>query len=333
LRIATETVGVTPITFGYDADGLLLAAGDLTLSRDAQTGFLLGSTLGANTDTWAYNTYGAAATYSLVTGSATAFSQQFTRNEIGLVTQQRQTILGDTHTFDYSYDRSGRLRTVLKDGVPAATYTFDENGNRLIKLPPAGTDVATYDAQDRVLSYADTTFSYTPNGDLASMTGPLGSTSYTYDELGDLTSVTLPNGSIVSYIIDGEHRRVGKRMNGVLLQQWIYDGQLRIAAELDSTGAVVSRFVYATHSNVPDYMIRDGLVYRIVTDHLGSPRLVIESQAGTVVERIDYDEYGNVLPIRCPASFLAASPEGCTTPRRASCILARGTISPKCGAG
>ena len=37
-----------------------------------------------------------------------------------------------------------------------------------------------------------------------------------------------------------------------------------------------------------------GVVYRIISDHLGSPRLVIDTTTGTVVQRIDYDEFGNV---------------------------------------
>ena len=51
-------------------------------------------------------------------------------------------------------------------------------------------------------------------------------------------------------------------------------------AELDGTGAVVSRFVYGSRENVPDYMVRGGVSYRILADHLGSPRLVINTSNG-----------------------------------------------------
>ena len=47
--------------------------------------------------------------------------------------------------------------------------------------------------------------------------------------------------------------------------------------------------------NVPDYMIRDGVTYRIISDHLGSVRLVVNAHSGEVVQRMDYDEFGNVL--------------------------------------
>ncbi len=38
-----------------------------------------------------------------------------------------------------------------------------------------------------------------------------------------------------------------------------------------------------------------GVTYRILTDHLGSPRLVVDTATGTVTQRLDYDEYGKVL--------------------------------------
>ena len=41
-------------------------------------------------------------------------------------------------------------------------------------------------------------------------------------------------------------------------------------------------------------MIRGGSSYHIVSDLLGSPRLVVDA-AGTVVKRLDYDSFGNVI--------------------------------------
>jgi RHS repeat-associated protein len=67
-----------------------------------------------------------------------------------------------------------------------------------------------------------------------------------------------------------------------------------VAAELDGAGNLVSRFVYGTRGNVPEYMVRGADVYRLVTDHLGSVRLVVNTATGSVVQRIDYDEFGVV---------------------------------------
>jgi YD repeat-containing protein len=41
-------------------------------------------------------------------------------------------------------------------------------------------------------------------------------------------------------------------------------------------------------------MMKSGVTYRIITDHLGSPRLVIDTSTGQIVQRMDYDEFGNV---------------------------------------
>jgi RHS repeat-associated protein len=41
-------------------------------------------------------------------------------------------------------------------------------------------------------------------------------------------------------------------------------------------------------------MIKAGVTYRIVSDHLGSPRLVIDTGTGATVQRMDYDEFGNI---------------------------------------
>ncbi len=46
---------------------------------------------------------------------------------------------------------------------------------------------------------------------------------------------------------------------------------------------------------MPDLMIKGGLTYRIISDHLGSPRLVVNSSDGTVVQRMSFDEFGNIL--------------------------------------
>ena len=57
---------------------------------------------------------------------------------------------------------------------------------------------------------------------------------------------------------------------------------------------MVSRFVYGTRPNVPDYMTRGGRTNRLVTDHLGSVRLVVNAGTGEVAQRIDYDAFGRV---------------------------------------
>ncbi|MFN2443291.1 MAG: RHS repeat protein, partial [Thermoanaerobaculia bacterium] len=99
---------------------------------------------------------------------------------------------------------------------------------------------------------------------------------------------------MIEYVIDGQNRRVGKKVNGLLERAWLYTDQLNPIAELDGAGNVVSRFVYGARTNVPDYMIRGGVTYRIVSDHLGSVKYVIDVATGAIAQTMDYDEFGNV---------------------------------------
>jgi RHS repeat-associated protein len=42
-------------------------------------------------------------------------------------------------------------------------------------------------------------------------------------------------------------------------------------------------------------MVKGSTTYRILSDHLGSPRLVVDASTGAVAQRIDHDEFGRVL--------------------------------------
>jgi RHS repeat-associated protein len=83
-------------------------------------------------------------------------------------------------------------------------------------------------------------------------------------------------------------------VGGTLTTGWLYQSQLAPIAELDGSGTVVSRFVYGSRVNVPDLLLRGGVTYRLVTDHLGSVRLVVHTSTGAIVQRTAYDEFGQI---------------------------------------
>ena len=88
---------------------------------------------------------------------------------------------------------------------------------------------------------------------------------------------------------------MGKRVDGEFVQGFLYGDQLNPVAELDEGGTVVSRFVYGTSDHVPDYMVRGGVTYRFVTDHLGSVVGVYDVSNGAVVQTREYDAYGRIV--------------------------------------
>ena len=155
----------------------------------------------------------------------------------------------------------------------------------------------TYDAQDRLLSYGPFDFTYTANGELETKTNRDTGEAwlFQYDALGSLLTVGLPNGDLVEYLVDGLGRRVGKKKNGVLLKQWIYRDVLKPVAELDGSGSLVTEFVYGSKSNVPDYVRRGGATYRVISDHLGSPRHVVNvANSSDVPFTASYSSFGEV---------------------------------------
>jgi RHS repeat-associated protein len=293
--ISTSVNGGQVVAFQYDQDNLLTQAGVLTLTYHAQTGLLTGSVLGSVADTIGYNGFAEALTYTAAYNGTSLYNVQRARDPLGRITVLTETIGGVTDVYGYVYDLAGRLIQVKKNGATIASYTYDSNDNRLSFTGPGGTLAGTYDNQDRLTQYGSATYGYTANGELYSKTVSGQTTSYQYDALGNLMQVTLPGGTQIAYLVDGNDRRIGKRVNGTLAQGFLYLDGLRPIAELDGSNGIVSRFVYATRANVPDYMIKGGVTYRVIADALGSPRLVVNTVNGLVIQRMDYDAFGAVI--------------------------------------
>lgn len=292
--VTSESInGSNTVSFTYDNDGLVTKAGLMTV-RSNSNGQLTGTTLGSATDSHTYNTFGEPTGYTAKYGTAILFSDTFTRDADGRTSGKTETVGGKRNSFIYSYDLAGRLTGVKKNGVTISTYTYDSNSNRLSATTSSGTLNGTYDAQDRLLTYGNASFTYTANGELATQTAGAQATTYSYDTLGNLISVKLPNGTAISYIVDARNRRVGKQVNSALVAGYLFDGD-RVVAQLNSANQIVSQFVYGSGSTSPDYMIQGGVPYRIFPDQLGSPRLVVNTSTGAVAEEIDYDEFGNVI--------------------------------------
>ncbi|MCC6903347.1 MAG: RHS domain-containing protein, partial [Polyangiaceae bacterium] len=322
-RVTSETVTVgattSPVAFGYDNDDILICASPSTCSPagtdalkimlNAGNGLVTGSTHGVVTDTLTYNAFGELASYTGKVGATGVFSEVVDtatnpRDALGRIVQRVATNGGAAITWRYTYDLRGRLVDVQKDGALHEHYDYDANGNRTLLTTPSGTTAGVYDAQDRLLSYGATTYTYTANGEVRTKTDAGGTTTYTYDVRGNLVQVDLPSGDVIEYLVDGQDRRVGKKKNGVLERAWLYRNQLNPVAELDGAGNLVSRFVYGSRSNVPEYLVRGGVTYRVLSDHLGSPRALVDVATGVVAWRADFDAWGNRTLIAGAADFV-----------------------------
>lgn len=310
LRIQSDSVSAgaatSSVTYGYDDDGLLLSAEDpssgetWSMTRDVQNGLITNAKVahGATdqlteafdyTDATAHKNYGEIHSYALTSGATSLYSLVLERDVLGRVTKKTETSEGVTHVYEYAYGVAGqhnvvgRLYSEKKDGV-LTTYDYDANGNRT-KVNGSTLGI-TIDEQDRLTAYDGVTFTVDANGD---RTHSSAGDSWTYDTLGHLRSATV-GGNTVTYELDARGRRVGRSLNGTPTDKWLYFDQTRLAAQLDGSGVMKYRFVYATGRHVPDLAIdpSSGAVYRLVTDQVGSLRLVVRASDGHVMQRVTY---------------------------------------------
>src|SRR5437588_11034586 len=108
-----------------------------------------------------------------------------------------------------------------------------------------------------------------------SVTYKISATTYAYDSLGNLRHVALSNGTNIDYVIDGQNRRIGKKVNGALVEGFLYRDQLQPLVWLNGNGTIRAAFVYGLRPNVPEYMVQGSTTYRLVTDQVGSVPLEV----------------------------------------------------------
>jgi RHS repeat-associated protein len=290
LRVASERVGTgTTIHVLRDLDGLITDVGALSITRDS-TGQATDASVDGIQWSYSYDAFGAMKKLTVTALGTTVYAPTYTFDSLARVETKKEK----STTFGYSYDANSRLIGTTKNGVVDATYTYDANGNR--------TDGgAVIDAQDRMTAGFGATYTYTANGELSTVTSGTSVTTYTYDGRGQLLSAALPAGrGTVTYGLDALGRRITRLLNGSITNRFVYRNSRQVAAEVNASGTVTTRYVYGPLSHTPAYFIRGGATYAIITDHLGSVRSVVRTSDGTVMQSITYDPWGKVLTDSSP---------------------------------
>lgn len=197
------------------------------------------------------------------------------------------------------YDALGRL-TAFRDaqtGVAIEHYSYDATGNRLTFGNAAGTQIYIYAADShRLMSVDRVARTYDAIGNTLTIGGEW---QYAYDLAGRLGSATGAGSAQASY----RHNAAGQRV----LQQVGTDKTLHLHGEsgewLGSYGETVAPAQQVVWlGSRPVGLIQAGKVLYIESDHLGSPRAVIDPQRDVAVWRWSLlgEAFGNGMPAEDP---------------------------------
>lgn len=283
--------------YTYDNDRQMTAAGDLVYSRNLSTGLVDLSSIESFSNSYTYNIYGELDSISAQHSSVEKFNYSITRDLLGRVDLYTENILGVLSSLDYLYDNSGRLKEVKSNGTTVSESIYDANSNRISGKISGVNFTASYNGQDQLVSWNNLNFTYNANGERISKidTSTNSNTMYSWDSWGKLKSVVLPNSDVVSYKYDGAGRKSVVSLNGLIKSVYLYNGALQVVAELNASGGVISRFIWGVHPVIPEYFVKGGTKYKLITDPRGSVRLVLNTLTGAVAQQINYDEWGKVV--------------------------------------
>ena len=200
---------------------------------------------------------------------------------------------------DYDFDDRGRLTEVRTDRAITYEYGYDANDNRTSWRTPTSTcaaDCVEVDDQDRLRRYGrgadEVRFTYDARGRVETRTSTSGTRRFVYDNVGLLDEVTLESGTRVRYLHAPDGSRVVREVDGVRQESYVWLGGV-MAAKLDRRGELLVRYLYLDSAWTPSHAVhRDGRLFRIITDQVGSVREVVHAETGVVVQRYAYSPFG-----------------------------------------
>lgn len=297
-RVCQRSINGSEIDYQRDGDGLLTQADILQIER-TPTGAVRTLQAGCLSVTYDYDDYGDLKRHRVSNSGDVIRDTVYRRDDLGRILEWTVTSKGKkAASRTFTYDAAGRVASE-SGGRGVTRFSYDSNGNRLTCDNGKSKIQGVVDGQDRLCQWGSTSYEYASNGSLKSKLDKEQKWAYRFDLLGQLRSVELPDHRKVAYLHDGLGRRVLKTIDGKTTQGLLYEGAFPIA-QLGASGKVQSRFVYGTRVHVPDLMITKGQTFLIVTDHLGSPMLVIDCASGEIAQEIEYDVFGNVLSDTAP---------------------------------
>jgi RHS repeat-associated protein len=204
----------------------------------------------------------------------TDLDQAFGYDELGRLTSVTIAGPGAPVNWSFGYDASGNRTVVWRDGA-SSTYTTPAGSNRLSGTTQPERAFAYDEAGNTVVA--------------SSNSSPPAAYTASYGPSGRLTGMTATSGSgsvMASYTLDGAGQRVRKfdSSGSASTVIFVHDPAGQLLGEYDRTGKALREYVWLGNIPVavftPDPsgpLLKPPLVYPIHTDHLGAPRVVLDT--------------------------------------------------------
>jgi YD repeat-containing protein len=208
------------------------------------------------------------------------------------------TLVDADGTYTFTYDNANELTNVDKGGTNVESYSYDANGNR------TGTGYSTTVMNETLTSPGVITYAYDKAGNMISQDSGGTFTTFTYDYRNRLTGVEQGGTFIATYVYNALNQRIGINDSGGGQTWTVYDGKNPFAepyADFNSSGTLTERYLHGpgvVNGAVVDELLArtssGGTTAWYLTDKLGSVRDIVSS-AGTAIDHIVYDSFGNIV--------------------------------------
>jgi RHS repeat-associated protein len=203
---------------------------------------------------------------------------------------------------NYGYDKLNRLTGfTTADGTVSQSYSYDANGNRSNKTVGGVATTYTPDGlSNRLASVGAAAYSYDNSGNLSAVSN--STAAYRYDSRNRLAAYTATNGAVYNYATNALGQRVAKTSAALSTggRLYAYDQAGHLIGEYDNNKARQQEHIWL--GDLPVAMIGGGGgIYPVLSDHLVTPRQIIDGSKQVRWQWDNLDPFGANAPNTNPA--------------------------------
>lgn len=288
-RPSAVTVDGLTAPIERDADGSITAYGPVRFDRSGTSGLVHTVRAGALVTRRVHDDTGAIVAENTRFGDHLVFAEEITRDERGRITRVVEQTPERTRTIDHRYDETGRLVAVDVDGNPHLALTYDANDNLIRLTGPNRSDELTVGVGDRPRSFRGAPVEVDVAGRVTEQDGR----RIDHDGFGRTREVRTADGHRVRYRRDARGKLIEVSVDDEVRWKLLRaDG--RIAAFVDTSGRRL-RTAPSGYQPAPAALFDDRRVLRLITDHRGSVRRVVDAVTGEILQAIDHDPLGAIV--------------------------------------